>query len=183
MHNKIPKKYIFLDKYSPKFFEHNNTNLGVIYRNYKNVNKLENLYKISKACKRKKYKLFISNDIKLALKVKAFGIYIPSFIKNKMDYINLNIKNILVIGSAHSEKEINEKIKQRCKAIFLSPIFKNKNNKRLDITRFNLLTLNKNIKFYALGGINKFNIKKLKILNIKGFGAIKFFKQDKKKPA
>ena len=92
-------------------------------------------------------------------------------------------KNILVIGSAHSEKEISEKIKQRCKAIFLSPVFKDKKNKRLDVIKFNLLTLNKNIKFFALGGVNKLNIKKLKILNVKGFGAIEFFKQDKKKPA
>ena len=48
--------------------------MGIIYRNY-NAKKRENeLMKIAQACKTTINQLFVSNDIKLAIKVKAEGI-------------------------------------------------------------------------------------------------------------
>ena len=63
------------------------------------------LLRIAKACKKNRYQLFVSNNLKLALKVKANGIYIPSFNKTKK-FSNLEKKNIEIIGSAHNQKEI-----------------------------------------------------------------------------
>ena len=122
----------------------------------------------------------MANDIKLALKVKADGIYIPSFNRiNKLQ--NLENKNLIILGSAHNQKEIQQKKYQKCSAIFLSPIFlTTKSKKYLDIYKFNLLSISNNKKFFALGGINIFNINKLKLLHINGFGGINAFK---KKPA
>ena len=57
--------------------------MGIIYRNYNDPKRETELIKIAKACKKKRYQLFVSNDIKLALKVRADGIYIPSFNKTK----------------------------------------------------------------------------------------------------
>ena len=95
--------------------------MGIIYRNY-NTKKRENeLVKIAKACKKNRNQLFVSNDIKLAIKVKAEGIYIPSFNQTK-GFANLEKKNIKILGSAHNQKEIQKKISQNCKAIFLSLI-------------------------------------------------------------
>ena len=95
--------------------------MGIIYRNY-NAEKRENeLVKIAKACKKNRNQLFVSNDVKLAIKVKAEGIYIPSFNKTK-NFANLEKKNIKILGSAHNQKEIHTKITQNCKAIFLSPL-------------------------------------------------------------
>ena len=112
--------------------------------------------------------------------MKADGIYIPSFNKTQR-FNNLEKKNLTIIGSAHSQKEIKEKIRQKCSAIFLAPIFFVKKRKKfLDIYKFNMLSRANNIKFFALGGINKNKISELKLLNIKGFGAISLFK---KKPA
>ena len=83
-----------------------------------------------------KPKDLISNDIRLTLKVKADGIYIPSFNKTKK-FLNLEKKNLIILGSAHSQKEIQEKISQKCKAIFLSPIFHMKKTKNfLDVYKF-----------------------------------------------
>ena len=91
------------------------------------------------------------------------------------------MNNILVLGSAHNAKEIKEKINQGCDAIFVSPVFKTKDYKKiLGIYKFNLLTRNSKIKFYALGGINHKNLKKIKILNAVGFSGITLYK---KKPA
>ena len=112
--------YVFLDQYSNLIFKNNIINLGVIYRNYESKNRHTELLKIANACKKKKYKLYVSNDIKLALKVKADGIYIPSFNKTK-GFNNLGKKNLKILGSAHNQKEIKDKIRQNCYAIFLAP--------------------------------------------------------------
>ena len=154
--------------------------MGIIYRNY-NAEKRENeLVKIAKACKKNRNQLFVSNDIKLAIKVKAEGIYIPSFNKTK-GFANLEKKNIKILGSAHNQKEIQKKISQNCTAIFLSPIFYiEKSNKFLGVHKFNYLVYSNNTNIFALGGISESNIHKLKLLNIKGFGGIRMFK---KKPA
>ena len=180
MHKYLPNLYVFLDQYNNQIFKNNNTNIGIIYRNYNHPKREMELLKIAKACKKKRYLLFISNDIRLTLKVKADGIYIPSFNKTKK-FLNLEKKNLIILGSAHSQKEIQEKISQKCKAIFLSPIFHMKKNKNfLDVYKFNFLAQSNKSKFLALGGINKYNIQKLKMLKIKGFGGIGIFK---KKPA
>ena len=181
MHKYLPNLYAFIDQYDHKIFENNITNLGIIYRNYHSVNREKELFKISKACKKNRYKLFVSNSIKLALKVKADGLYIPAFNKTEK-FSNYENKKFVILGSAHNQKEIHEKIKQNCKIIFISPtFFVKKKNTYLNVHKFNFLTRNIKANFLALGGINKKNINKLNILfNIKGFGGISFFK---KKPA
>ena len=177
----LHKYFLFLDHFENNFFKNSITNLNIIYRNYSKQIKYSEILKLRSYCKKKKIRLYISNDIRLALKIKADGIYIPSF--NKTMYINkLNlVKNFSIIGSAHNQIEITKKINQGCELIFLSPIFKvHKKRRDLGIPRFNLLTLNNNIKFIALGGIRKENIKYLKMLRVHGAGGITYFK---KKPA
>ena len=154
--------------------------MGIIYRNYNDRKRENQLIKIANACKKKGYQLFVSNDIKLAYKVKANGIYVPSFNKTKI-FSNLENRKINIIGSAHNQKEVQKKIAQKCKAVFLSPLFYIKKSKNfLDIHKFNYLTQNNKIHFYALGGISADKICKLKLLTISGFGGIQIFK---KKPA
>ena len=180
MHKYLPNLFIFLDQYNNQIFETNNTDIGVIYRNYNNPKRIIELIKIAKACKKNKYRLFVANDIKLALKVRADGIYIPSFNKTKQ-FLNLENKNLIILGSAHNQKEIHEKISQKCRAIFLSPVFYvDKSQSFLGIYKFNFLSYASKVNFLALGGITENNIRKLRLLHIKGFGGIKIFK---KKPA
>lgn len=176
----MPKLFIFVDKYNHQIFQNNNTNIGVIYRNYNDPERKLELIKIAKMCKKKRYQLFVSNDIKLVLKVNANGIYIPSFNKTKR-FTNLEKKKITIIGSAHNQKEIKEKISQKCKLIFVAPVFHTKKSKtNLGIHKFNYLSLSNKTKLVALGGINEKNLPKLKLLRAKGFGGIGIFK---KKPA
>ena len=141
MHKKLPKVFIFTDKYNNEIFKNRNLNIGIIYRNYNNKNKEKELTKIAKACKKNRYQLFVSNNLKLAYKFKADGIYIPSFNKKKT-YLNLEKRNFKIIGSAHSQKEIHQKIDQKCKAVFLSPLFYVKKTKGyLNLHKFNYLAL------------------------------------------
>jgi len=80
----------------------------------------------------------------------------------------------LLIGSAHSNKEIKIKEKQGVKIIFLSSIFK-KNKNYLGINRFNLLSKLSKKKIIGLGGISFQNLKKLNLLKCSGFAGISFF--------
>ena len=158
-------------------FKNNIKNIGVIYRNYKSSKSIKELIKITSECKKKRFPILIANDRKLAIKVKANGIYIPAFNKIKQ-FKNLENKNFLLLGSAHNQKEIKEKILQNCERIFLSPLFNIKKKKGfLNIYKFNLLVNSNNAKFFALGGINEKNITKLNLLNIKGFAGISIFKK------
>ena len=180
MHKYLPKFFVFLDKYNSEIFKNKNKNLGIIYRNYSDRNRENQLIKIARACKKNRYQLFVSNDVKLAHKVKADGIYIPSFNKTK-NFSNLEKKNVIILGSAHNQKEIHRKIIQNCRAIFLSPIFYVEKSKNfLGIYKFNYLSYTNKTNILALGGISENNIRKLKLLYTCGFGGIGLFK---KKPA
>jgi len=180
MHKKFPNIFVFLDKYNYQIFNNNITNVGIIYRNYNAKKREVALVKIAEACKINRWELFISNDSKLAIKYRAQGIYIPSFNKTKK-ILNFEKKGFLILGSAHNQKEISEKISQNCDGIFLSPIFSvGKKKEKLGLYKFNYLSLRNKSNFFALGGISEINLNKLNLLNIKGFGGISLFK---KKPA
>jgi thiamine-phosphate pyrophosphorylase len=166
-----------MDQYEKQIFENSSTNIGIIYRNYDAKKRDKELIKIAKACKLNRKKLFVSNDLKLAIKVKADGIYIPSFNKTK-NFSNLEKRNITIIGSAHNQKEVKKKISQNCSKIFLSPVFHvNKSKTFLGLHKFNYVSHGNNANFLALGGISENNINKLKLLNIVGFGGIRIFKK------
>ena len=177
MHKYLPKFFIFLDRYNSEIFKNKNINIGIIYRNYKDRKRENELLKIAKACKRNRYQLFVSNDVKLVHKVKADGIYIPSFNKTK-NFLNSEKKNIIILGSAHNQKEIHRKIVQNCNAIFLSPVFHVEKSKNfLGLHKFNYLSQTNKISILALGGINENNMKKIKLLCTRGFGGIRIFKK------
>ena len=150
-----------------------NRKINIIYRNIKKFNIFKTL-RFRNKCKIKKFKFFIANDYNKAKMTKADGIYISSY--NKKRYYS----NILKIGSAHSLKEINEKVKQRCKNIIVSRLFKtNYKNKTsfLGVLKFNLLCLKTKQKIIPLGGINENNLLKLNLVKSNGFAILSAVKK------
>ena len=135
---------------------------------------VSSILKIKKYCKKKNIKFFLSNNIKLAIKLDLDGVYVPSF-NNNMSHLSFNLKKkFKIIGSAHNLKEIRIKELQNVNKIFLSSIFK-KNKNYLGINKFKLLSNLTKKKIVALGGISKKNKKLLNILNIKFFAGISYF--------
>lgn len=127
-------------------------------------------------CKKRKVKFFLSNNIKLAIKLNLDGVYLPSFNKSlKINAYKLK-KNFIVLGSAHNIKEINIKEKQKVRELFISSLFKKKKT-FLGINRFKQISKLTKLPVVALGGINHYNISKLRLLNIKGFSSIRYFKK------
>ena len=180
MQNFFPKIYCYINEYNLTELSNLSNNINLIYRNYNSQNYLENVLKLRTFCKKEKRKLFISNDIKLALRLKLDGVYIPSFNK-KLNYCNIynKPKKFEIIGSAHNINEIKLKKIQGCNEIFLSSIFKvKKSRKFLGIVKFNLISNQFKNKIIALGGLNENNYKKLKTTNSIGFASISWAKKN-----
>ena len=182
MQKNLPKVYCFVNEFNLSDLSKLGKDISIIYRNYDNIDHSDNILKLKKFCKYSKNKLYLSNNIKLSIKLGLNGVYIPSFNK-KINYSGTYSlpKTFQIIGSAHSICEVIIKQKQKCDEIFLSPIFMvNKSKKFLNISKFNLIALNTKFDCIALGGINKKNYKMTKLLKSKGFASISWAK--KKRP-
>ena len=169
-------KYYFINKFETNNIDKQDKQTVIIYRNYssKIINK-ETILKIKKYCKRKGIKFYLSNNIKLAIKLDLDGAYIPSFNKDTKHLAYSIKKDFNIIGSAHNLKEIRIKENQKVRKIVLSSLFK-KNKNFLGINKFKLLAQSTSKEIIVLGGISKENIKSLKLLNNPDFAGISFFK-------
>ena len=133
-------------------------------------------------CQKKKISFFLSNNIKLAIRLDLDGAYIPAF-NRSFSHNSYNLKKkFKLIGSAHNLKEIRIKEKQNVSAIFLSSIFKNSKYKKF-LGIYNFLKLMKLTKkdIVCLGGINEKNIKKIKLIDLNNIASISMFQKLLKK--
>ena len=168
-------KYYFINKFDTNNIDKQDKLTTIIYRNYNSKNIDEKLIlKIKKYCKKKSINFYLSNDIKLALKLNLDGAYIPSFNKSLKHLSYSYKKNFKLIGSAHTIKEIKTKEIQKVEKIFLSSLFK-KDKNFLGINKFKLLANLTKKTVVILGGISKKNINKLKLLSCSDFAGITFF--------
>jgi len=175
IHNNYPSKYYFINNFDTKNLIKLKNDTAIIYRNYSVKIDETKLLQLKNFCKKNKYKFFLSNNIKLAIKLKLDGAYIPSFNKN-LNHLSYNYKkDFILLGSAHNHKEMRVKEIQKTKLIFLSSLFK-KNKNFLGLNKFKILINQTSTKVIALGGINRSNLKKLKLIKCVGFAGISFFK-------
>ena len=168
-------KYYFINKFDRKNIDKQDKQTTVIYRDYfSKILDEELILKIKKYCKVKKIKFYLSNNIKLAIRLDLDGAYIPSFNKSTK-HLAFSLKNKFeIIGSAHNISEIKIKEIQRVNKIFISSIFK-KNKNYLGINKFKLISNLTKKKVVALGGISARNVNKLKLLNNSEFAGISYF--------
>jgi thiamine-phosphate pyrophosphorylase len=175
MHHYAQIKYYFIDKFDTKIIDKIDSDTIVIFRNYelKNNNEIL-LLKIKKYCNQRKIRFYLSNNIKLAIKLDLDGAYIPSF-NQSFKHLGYSLKKkFKIVGSAHNLKQIRIKETQKVKKIFLSSLFK-KNKNYLGINKFKLLSKLTKTQIVALGGMSKNNLKKLRILNLPEFAGISYF--------
>ncbi len=171
----MKRKYYFISKFDTNNIDKQDKESIIIYRNYSSELPDELLIlKIKKYCQNKSIKFYLSNNIKIAIKLNLDGVYIPSFNKSLKHLAFSFKKNFKIIGSAHSLKEIRIKESQNVEKIFLSSLFK-KNNNYLGINRFKLLSNLTKKKVVALGGISKKNLKKIRLVNETEFAGISYF--------
>ncbi len=169
------RKYYFINKFDTNIIDKQDKQTCIIYRNYSSkIIDRALLLRIKKYCKKKGIKFFLSNDIKLAIKLNLDGVYIPAF-NNSLNHLAYTFKkNFKIIGSAHNLKEIRTKENQNVEKIFLSSLFK-QNKNYLGINRFRLLSNLTKKNVVVLGGVSKENFKKLKFLKKIEFAGISYF--------
>ena len=169
------RKYYFINKFDTNNIDKQDRQTTIIYRNYSaKTNDQALILKIKRYCKRRSIKFYLSNDVKLAIKLDLDGAYIPAFNKSLKHLAYSFKKKFEIIGSAHNLKEIRMKEIQKTQKIFLSSLFK-KNKNFLGINKFKLLSKLTNQKIVILGGISKKNKKKLSLLDQSDFAGISYF--------
>ena len=170
--------YYYIDKFNRDEIYKLNKTINIIYRNYSNRFNKKEILELVTFCKNQRRKVYISNNLKVALRFNFDGVYIPSFAKT-LNYKNIPKKNLEIIGSAHNIKEIINKETQGCTKIFLCPLFRTKKSKYyLGVTKFNLAKLNSKKDIISLGGINEKNIKKVNLCSVKGVAGITWIKKN-----
>jgi thiamine-phosphate pyrophosphorylase len=172
--NKI-RKYYFISKFDTNNIDKQDKQTTIIYRNY-SANKADQtlILKIKKYCKRKSINFYLSNNVKLAIKLDLDGAYLPAF-NNSFKHLAYSYKkNFKLIGSAHNLKEIKIKENQNVSKVFLSSLFK-KNKNFLGINKFKLLSKLTMKDIVVLGGISKQNKKKISLVGQSDFAGISYF--------
>ena len=175
MHTNMIRKYYFISKLDTNNIDKQDKQTAIIYRSYsKKIVDPTLILKIKKYCKKRSIKFYLSNNIKLAIKLHLDGVYIPAF-NNSIKHLAYSYKkNFQIIGSAHNLKQIREKENQNVSKIFLSSLFK-KNKNFLGINKFKLLSKLTKKNIVVLGGISNKNKKKLSLLDLSDFAGISYF--------
>ena len=175
MHHISNNKYYFINNFDTNNIDQQGKQTVIIYRNYslKKVNQLE-ILKFKNYCKKKGLKFYLSNNVKLAIKLGLDGAYIPSFNKKFNHLSCIHNNDFKIVGSAHNLKEIRIKELQNVDKIFLSSLFK-KNRNYLGINKFKLMSNLTKKKIVVLGGIAKKNIKLLNLIKKSEFAGISYF--------
>ena len=167
-------KYYFINKFDTNNIDKQDKQTTIIYRNYSTKIDPSLILKIKSYCKKKSIKFYLSNNIKLAIKLNLDGVYIPSFNKSLKHLAYSYKRNFKIIGSAHNLKEILIKENQNVTKIFLSSLFK-KNKNFLGINKFKILSKLTKKNIVILGGISTKNKKKISLLDQSDFAGISYF--------
>ena len=143
-------------------------NISLIYMSQNNsFSNIKDLIKIKEFSNKNNLKFYVTDNIQLAIKVKANGIYLTKNYNRILHNYNYK-KDFLILGSVHNQLEYYKKSVQNCKKFFLSPIFYNKKysiNKILGVIKFKLISKDWKKEAIPLSGINQRNIKKAILAN------------------
>lgn len=153
-------------------------NISLIYLNKNNtLLNLPDLTNIKKFCNKNNIKFYVTDNIRLAIKIGANGIYLTKDYNRMLHNFNYK-KEFTILGSVHNQLEYYKKKNQKCKKFFLSPIYYNKKysvNKILGVLKFKLISKDWKNDIIPLAGITGKNIKKVALVNRKyiAFGSWK----------
>ena len=113
------KKYYFINKFDTNNINRQDKQTIIIYRNYSNkIVDQKLILNIKRYCKKRSIKFYLSNNIKLAIKLNLDGAYIPSFNKS-LKHLAYSYKKNLDCWICSQSKEIKNKRKQKSKNFFI----------------------------------------------------------------
>ncbi len=126
MQKKNPYIYYFIKQYNIDELTNLQKNINLIFRNYNKNLDINAIKSIQQFCKINKRNFYLSNNVKLALKLGLKGVYIPSFNKNINFATKYSLPNKFeIIGSAHNSIQIKNKEKARKPSLVIEVDFGN----------------------------------------------------------
>ena len=184
----IPEEWFFcnpFEVYSEKIICSLTCKTGVIFFSEEPFNReefIKNIKPLVQICRKNRIIFIIQSSFFWASKYNANGILIDFKDKILSNMVNFNLikEKFLLAVKVHNLKEAKKLVKD-IDIVFISNVFKTKTHpgreglgtKKL----FELCVFLKNKSNFALGGITKKNISHLKNKDLKGFGAISYFKE------
>ena len=154
----------------------------VIFREYdlESKDREEVARKIIKICREKNHKILIGKDLAMARKLRADGIHFSDNDKLPIQIFNRqNLPREFIFSFAcHNFLSVLKSHRLKADVIFISPIFITKSHP--DVEPLGLMQLSKIIRIskipiFALGGVNKQNIRILQKVGAQGFGGVEIF--------
>ena len=109
MHINKLKKYYFIDEFNQNHLINLNKNISFIWRNKDKETSINTLIRLRDFCKKNQRSFYISNNVKLAEKINANGVYISSTNRNLNLRTNKFKKKFKILGSAHNLYDIKIK--------------------------------------------------------------------------
>lgn len=144
--------------------------------------------KILPSCRRRKLKTIIAKDLNIAKKYNSCGVHYSDKDKIPLRFFKKSSfkKNFIRSIACHNLRNIVKYSKYNIDYIFISPIYpttSHNSSKIFGTTKLAKISLKckklayNQPKLYALGGISKNNIKKIRKTKVSSFGAIDYFTQ------
>lgn len=149
---------------------------AIILRHYSHPDKARLAHKLALICKRRRLKLLIANDVRLAISVRSDGVHVPDYNLSQIPRIRSKLrKGQIITAATHSLRRIHMAGKMKADAAMISPVFPTRSHDfsgSLGVFRLRAISRNSPLPLIALGGISSRNIAQLKNMNLHGIAAI-----------
>lgn len=158
---------------------------AVILRHYGAQNRAALARALATLCRRRRLKLLIAGDARLALEVGAAGVHLPERLAHKVRACRLK-RSWLVTAAAHSWPALLRAARAGADAALLAPVFATPSHPgraTLGPSRFAALVRRAPLPVYALGGIDARHARRLKASGAAGLAAVGALQARRKRPS
>ena len=147
---------------------------AIILRHYDSPNREDLGRQLLKIYRQRHVRLLVSADVRLAWKIGAHGVHVPEAQAKRLPPLR-HKPGWLVTAAAHSLPALHQAARIGADAALLSPVFATQSHPgalTLGSTRFTAMTQQTPLPVYALGGVSRQNIRRLKQSRAVGVAAL-----------
>lgn len=149
----------------------------VIFRHYEDASRADRLRALARVCRRRRLRLLVAGDWRLALAARADGVHLPEGLVPRGRFRRRK-RGWLVTAAAHSEAALRRAAVAGVDAVLLAPVFPTASHPAaptLGPLRFAALVRRSALPVYALGGIDRRSARRLiasGAVGLAGIGAL-----------
>ncbi len=151
---------------------------NLIFRHYHEKNREIIAERVVKECRKAKIKCLISQNVDLALRLRADGIHFPEYILKRLGTRPTVHKRMIITAATHSLPMVFKAQKIGLDAAILSPVYltdSHPDTAPLGVLKIAFACTVSKIPIIALGGIKPTNFNELRLAGVSGFAGISLF--------